>query len=752
MKKGVLFIIAVVLVLALGSALADNQTIDTAMSISVNQSYSGIIASTSESDYYRFTLSGSGFITVSFSHAYVDSSDTFWRLWILDSSKNEYMYQSYVGNVTDSVRSYAVGLPAGTYYVMVDDDNENFHYRHSSESYQFTVNYSASNVWEEEFNNNIPAANPISINTAYSGSIKDTNDLDFYKFTLKNDGVVTVSFSHDYVDSSDTYWELWLLNSSQNEYLYQTYAGNISETQNSYEVGLPAGTYYIKVNDDNENFHYRHSSKTYQFSVNYTESDFWEKEFNNNIPDATPISINTTYSGAIRNTGDMDFFRFTLESNGYITISFSRGYVDSSDTYWRLWLLNSSQNEYMYQEYSGNGGDAESIKIGLPAGTYYVKVDDDNENFHYRHSSKTYQLSVNFHKTSSWETEFNNSITNANLVNVGSAFNGVIRNADDDDYYSFQLKAKSNVFIRCTHDVLNTTETRWDLRLIDSTQKEYISTRIAGNQQRTETSTVELDAGTYYVHIRKSTQYYNYRFSTVPYTLIICSNYVTDGGLNYLLSGAEATFIGPSSKKISTIKVPDNIKIYGNTYKVVKIEDGACKGLTKLSSVSIGKNVRRIGKKAFMNCTALKTVSGCAGVTTIENSAFYGCKALKKYDLGNKTKVIGNSAFYGCTKLASVSGGKSVTKIDVSAFRKCTSLKKIVIQSKVSSIGKDAFNGCKSLKNIEFKTKKLSASTIGANAFKGIAKKATIKCPSGKLAEYKKILRKRGVGSGATFK
>jgi len=41
---------------------------------------------------------------------------------------------------------------------------------------------------------------------------------------------------------------------------------------------------------------------------------------------------------------------------------------------------------------------------------------------------------------------------------------------------------------------------------------------------------------------------------------------------------------------------------------------------------------------------------------------------------------------------------------------------------------------------------------VGAGAFKGIDKKATIKCPKNMLEEYKKLLVKKGVPKTAKFK
>ena len=70
----------------------------------------------------------------------------------------------------------------------------------------------------------------------------------------------------------------------------------------------------------------------------------------------------------------------------------------------------------------------------------------------------------------------------------------------------------------------------------------------------------------------------------------------------------------------------------------------------------------------------------------------------------------------------------------------------------VKTIGKKAFNGCKALKTIKIQTTQLTSSDVGSGAFKGIADKATIKCPKSKKAAYRKLLVKKGVSKNAAFK
>lgn len=80
-----------------------------------------------------------------------------------------------------------------------------------------------------------------------------------------------------------------------------------------------------------------------------------------------------------------------------------------------------------------------------------------------------------------------------------------------------------------------------------------------------------------------------------------------------------------------SVKIQDSIKVCGKTYKVYGISDGAFKGNKKITSVTIGKNVVKIGKQAFYKCSKLKTVKiNSKSVNSIGSKAFYGnAKKLK---------------------------------------------------------------------------------------------------------------------------
>ncbi len=66
--------------------------------------------------------------------------------------------------------------------------------------------------------------------------------------------------------------------------------------------------------------------------------------------------------------------------------------------------------------------------------------------------------------------------------------------------------------------------------------------------------------------------------------------------------------IGCAKKTLKTIKIPNRIIIHGTSYPVTKIAKNTFRDMQDLERVIIGKNVRRIGKRAFYNCPELKFI------------------------------------------------------------------------------------------------------------------------------------------------
>ena len=93
----------------------------------------------------------------------------------------------------------------------------------------------------------------------------------------------------------------------------------------------------------------------------------------------------------------------------------------------------------------------------------------------------------------------------------------------------------------------------------------------------------------------------------VPVVYVVKVTDIFDGyGNSYKLKGNNATLIKGAKK--AKVTIPDTVILYGKKYKVTAIGAGAFKSNKKLKSVTIGKYVKSIGKKAFCGDSKLKTV------------------------------------------------------------------------------------------------------------------------------------------------
>lgn len=88
---------------------------------------------------------------------------------------------------------------------------------------------------------------------------------------------------------------------------------------------------------------------------------------------------------------------------------------------------------------------------------------------------------------------------------------------------------------------------------------------------------------------------------------------------------------GVDDKTRRSVTIPASIKLNKVSYKVVGIGKNAFKGMKKLKKVTIGKNVRKIDRRAINNCKKLKTVK------ILSKKCSYSVKSIRK---GASKKVV----------------------------------------------------------------------------------------------------------------
>ena len=108
-------------------------------------------------------------------------------------------------------------------------------------------------------------------------------------------------------------------------------------------------------------------------------------------------------------------------------------------------------------------------------------------------------------------------------------------------------------------------------------------------------------------------------------------------GGKYLVStrSKAVSYAGVLDEEITSVSIPSQVEINGITYNVTAIAEGALRGNTKITYVSVPYSVTEVGKYAFKGCTSLVKVSTLKYVKNIYQEAFDGCTNLTTIGVTN---------------------------------------------------------------------------------------------------------------------
>lgn len=118
--------------------------------------------------------------------------------------------------------------------------------------------------------------------------------------------------------------------------------------------------------------------------------------------------------------------------------------------------------------------------------------------------------------------------------------------------------------------------------------------------------------------------------------------------------GDDVIVFGIDNSQITSLTIPSTIELEGKNYSVTGIKNGAFRGCSGLTSVTIPNSVTFIGNEAFSNCGGLTEITIPNSVTSIGQSVFSGCNNLKKITIGSSVTTIGKNIFEGCNSLESI--------------------------------------------------------------------------------------------------
>ncbi|MBQ7067217.1 MAG: Ig-like domain-containing protein [Lachnospiraceae bacterium] len=161
------------------------------------------------------------------------------------------------------------------------------------------------------------------------------------------------------------------------------------------------------------------------------------------------------------------------------------------------------------------------------------------------------------------------------------------------------------------------------------------------------------NAGTYTVTVKGTGNYTGSKSFDYKIQVIKGHKYSVSGYIYKVTGSKTVSVAGITNKNKKTVTIKSTVKLSGKSYKVTAIEANAFKKCKKLTKVTIGKNVKTIGKNAFYKSAKLKKI-------VIKS------KILKK---------VGKNALKGINKKAIIQVPKSKKTKYKKLFKKSTGFK-----------------------------------------------------------------------------
>ena len=529
-----------------GNVSTTTNTPATALSLDFNSAgkaeRSGKTAVQTDVNYYKFSLTAQGSLTLSFSIP-SSMSDGNWKLELFtESSLASSSYYSdttakplqteqvgFGGSVVSGTKVNTLGtlrLPAGTYYVKISPYNTSANTSTLSADYKVMASFTSElpgadtiNKFEKEFNDTLTTATKISLDRAITGNLSDINDIDYYEFEIFGREAVRLQLETPGTVNQN-HWTVYLL-SDKNAEVFMTrwgQGGTVSSSKRIFVsdvLTLETGKYYVAVHSTSNSTFPAESNQDYVLTVT-SDSSPVSPEMGSAV--ALRTGVNNYTTDKLEDFSDINYYKVAIEENGRFTVNFAMPSTVTAKA-WTLTIFSSDARTILYEDEFGADGTQDnaasayktknSNKLRLAKGTYFISVQAYNR---LNYTNADYRLAVDFvaESVNTHEQEFNNTAETANLINFNKDITGNISNVIntiDMDYY--RIVAENTNTIQIRFSVSKDVDTRrfWNVKVYDSQQKEMKSYKIGGegvvndNLRYFKTEVIPVSPGGYYISV-----------------------------------------------------------------------------------------------------------------------------------------------------------------------------------------------------------------------------------------------------------
>lgn len=266
-----------------------------------------------------------------------------------------------------------------------------------------------------------------------------------------------------------------------------------------------------------------------------------ESEPNDNPAQANQLPLNTWVKGKMDDAYDydVDWYQFTIPKRGVSQIEMIPDSTNTSGAGWKVSVQDVNRHEMLQI----SGRTAESYKLGLAPGKYYMKVSGIHQTF--VDNTHPYNLRINYSESEEWEIEQyyeNKNFSNANNILPNKKYTGNMYSERDVDYYRVKVNGKQQTTVTFSIDDTVSSPGRWMVELI-----EYNTRKSLGFYTTSEnlTRTVQCNGD---LIIKVSTGLWWYAEGDIYHVQAAVKN------ANKTTTPVKATVKKPSATKITSIK------------------------------------------------------------------------------------------------------------------------------------------------------------------------------------------------------
>lgn len=278
----------------------------------------------------------------------------------IKNSNKKSLYKTIAnGESTNPVtKDFDIDLHSGTYYLSISAITPLTTGKYALEAHLSSVDNN-----EIEPNDTIYDAQGISPSgTNINGLLAENDDADVYKVTVSTKGKLSFDFK-SYIDSVI----IELKDKDQTSLFKKSLAASYEEPkQDTYDIDLDPGTYYLYVRKDI----LKHTGE-YSFKTRFSSNDTNVIEPNDTMANAQPISLNNKINGYISATNEIDVFKFTLSEPCRLKINLTSNIKSAN-----MEIKDANQNIVLNSSFQGNDTEPgiKDVEKKFNAGTYYVTI------------------------------------------------------------------------------------------------------------------------------------------------------------------------------------------------------------------------------------------------------------------------------------------------------------------------------------------------------------------------------------------